>query len=58
MIVIGGGISRSSDYFLPKLIEYARDNAFCRQVKLCDIRVASKGNDAGIIGAARLGDYI
>ena len=58
MIVIGGGISRSSDYFLPKLIEYARENAFCRQVKLCDIRVASKGNDAGIIGAARLGDYI
>lgn len=58
VVVIGGGISKSSDYFLPKLMKYTADNVFCKQAKLSEIRVASRGNEAGIIGAARLGDYI
>jgi len=58
VIIIGGGISKSSDYFLPKVIKYASENVFCRQAKLSEIRVAARGNEAGIIGAARLGDYI
>ncbi|MGB5824718.1 MAG: ROK family protein [Proteocatella sp.] len=57
VIVIGGGISKSADYFLPKIKKYAENNAFCKQVPLPEIIVASSGNDVGIIGAARLGEY-
>lgn len=58
VIVIGGGISNSSDYFLPKIKKYVAENAFCKQVKPPEIRVATSGNDVGIIGAARLGEFL
>lgn len=58
VIVIGGGISNSSDYFLPKIKQYVLENAFCKQVSPPEIRVASSGNDVGIIGAARLGEFL
>lgn len=57
VIVIGGGISKSSEYFLPKIRKYVADNAFCKQVAPAEIRVATPGNDAGIIGSARLGEH-
>lgn len=58
VIVIGGGISNSSDYFLPKIKQYVAENAFCKQVKPPEIRVATSGNDVGIIGSARLGEFL
>lgn len=58
MIVIGGGISNSSDYFIPKIENYVKENAFCKQVKPPKIRVATSGNDVGIIGAGRLGEFL
>lgn len=57
VIVIGGGISKSEAYFLPKIKKYVADNAFCKQVPMPEIKVASSGNDVGIIGAARLGEH-
>lgn len=56
-IIIGGGISKSEAYFLPIIKKYVEENAFCRQVPPPEIKVASSGNDVGIIGAARLGEY-
>lgn len=58
VVVIGGGISKSSDYFIPKISRYVAENAFCKQVKPPEIKVASSGNDVGIIGAARLGEFL
>lgn len=54
IIVIGGGISKSSEYFLPKVYSYVEKNRFCKEVAMPEICVASKGNDIAIIGAANL----
>ena len=54
---IGGGVAGEGDYLIKPLAEkvnmeqYTRDNA-----KKTQIKAASLGNDAGIIGAAVLGD--
>lgn len=57
VIIIGGGISPAKDYFLPKLKSYVDNNRFCKQVASPEILVATLGNDAGIIGAARLAEH-
>lgn len=56
VLCVGGGVCNEGDYLMKPLIEkvekeqYTRDNANKTQIKL-----ASLGNDAGIIGAAALG---
>lgn len=58
LIIIGGGISKSSDYFLPKIIEYVDKTRFCKISKLPEISVATNGNDVAIVGAANLINHI
>lgn len=54
IISIGGGVSRSSDVFLPDLREEVRKHIMYKDEEFCDIVCATLGSDAGIIGAAYL----
>lgn len=57
IICIGGGICKEGDTLLNPLKEYIKAERYSKfsvhQTKLC---IAQLGNDAGIIGAANLGD--
>lgn len=56
MLVIGGAISKEGDYLLNPIKEICKKE--CYAFGLCEnteFRIASLGNDAGIIGAAMLG---
>lgn len=56
VLSIGGGVSGEGDYLLDMLIPLVREEAYGKGiVKGTDIRIASLGNDAGIIGGAVLG---
>ncbi|MGE5614334.1 MAG: ROK family protein [Bacillota bacterium] len=55
MILIGGGISREGDRILNPIREHIREYSFdTREEALPVVKVASMGNDAGIVGAAAL----
>jgi len=54
VISIGGGVSKSSDIFLPFLKEEVRKYIIYKDEEFCDIVCAALGSDAGIIGAASL----
>ena len=55
VIKIGGGISKEGDFLINPLKEYVEKEVYCLQVYRTEIKTASLGNDAGIIGAAFLG---
>ena len=56
VLSIGGGVSGEGDYLLDMLVPLVREEAYGKGiVKGTDIRIASLGNDAGIIGGAVLG---
>lgn len=56
-LVIGGGISSVGDLFLPQTCEKINQMVYSKESKRNTlIRVAQYGNNAGIIGAARLTD--
>lgn len=57
LVVIGGGICKSEGYFMPILKEYVEKNVFCIDAGVAEIKVATLGNFAGILGAAKLYDY-
>ena len=56
MLVIGGAISKEGDYLLDPIKEICKEESYayglCENTKF---KIASLGNDAGIIGAAMLG---
>jgi glucokinase len=54
IISIGGGVSRSSNVFLPALREEVKKHIMYKDEEICDIVCATLGSDAGIIGAAYL----
>ena len=55
-IAIGGAISKEGDYLLNPLKKYCANEAYSSPfAKKTEIKIASLGNDAGIIGAAMLG---
>lgn len=55
MILIGGGISCQGETILEPIRKYIKENCFDKRDEALPIlRVASMGNDAGIIGAAAL----
>ena len=59
ILSIGGGVSNEGKFLLDRLIPLVREEQYGYGfVELTDIRVAALGNDAGIIGAAVLGDEI
>ncbi len=52
MIIFGGGVMESmGDILLPKIIEYARENAMPGILESCKFQVAELGDDSGIYGA-------
>ncbi len=54
IIVIGGGVSKAGDIILKPIERYFKQFAFPRVAESTEIKVASLGNDAGVIGAAGL----
>ncbi len=57
IICIGGGICKEGDTLLRPIQEFVDANCFARaHKKRITIKIAELGNDAGIIGAARLCD--
>ena len=56
VLCIGGGISKEGDYLLIPVKKFAEAEMYARfNETKTDIRIAKLGNDAGIIGAALLG---
>lgn len=56
-LVIGGGISKEGETLLAPIREYARKNAYARDIagiRRTEISAAKLGNDAGLVGAAFL----
>ena len=52
VIVIGGGISKEGDYLIEPVKKYINNHTNCKSVEVPEIKAATLGNDAGIIGAA------
>ena len=55
IIAIGGGVSKSEDIILDGLKDMVRGHLVYKEEEFADIVIATLGNDAGIIGAAILG---
>lgn len=55
-IVIGGGLSKAGEFILHPLRQRVEEKVFSKKVKYGDIVLATLGNNAGIIGAAFLGE--
>ena len=53
-IVIGGGVSAAGEFLREKISRTAQDYMFLPIRQTCQIVLAELGNDAGVIGAARL----
>lgn len=53
-IVIGGGVSAAGDFLLERVQRYFEANTFPNVRQSTVLRLATLGNDAGIIGAASL----
>jgi glucokinase len=54
IIVIGGGASASSHLFMPHLQKTIRERSFSKDEQSSQIALALLGDDAGLIGAAKL----
>ena len=55
VIAIGGGVSKAGDFLLEPLKKKVSEYVFYKDLPYADIKIATLGNDAGIIGAAMLG---
>lgn len=53
-IVIGGGVSAAGEFLRSKIDAQAKEYIFPQIRRTCQIVLAQLGNDAGVIGAARL----
>lgn len=58
MLVIGGSLAEYADKFLPKLKAMVSNKIYNRYTYDLNIKVATLKNDAGIIGAALLDQYM
>ena len=54
MIGIGGGVSAAGEFFMESLINEIKKYKLFKDIPVCNIKIATLGNDAGIIGAAML----
>ncbi|NLB80948.1 MAG: ROK family glucokinase [Clostridiaceae bacterium] len=55
ILVLGGGVSKEGDFLIAPLKRIVENEVYSRDVEQIQIRIATLGNDAGIIGAAVLG---
>ena len=58
VFTIGGGVANAGDFLLDALKDGMEGKITYPELVDPDIRLASLGNDAGIVGAAYVGDYI
>ncbi|MBZ9685129.1 ROK family protein [Clostridium estertheticum] len=54
MIGIGGGVSAAGEFFMELLLSDIKKHKLFKEIPVCYIKIATLGNDAGIIGAAML----
>jgi glucokinase len=54
-VVIGGGVAAAGPFLLERIAEQARRRLFSPVFADCTFRAAELGNDAGALGAARVG---
>lgn len=54
IIVLGGGVSAAGNYLKEKVEKYHREYCFPQVKDVTKLKLATIGNDAGVIGAARL----
>ena len=54
MIAIGGGVSAAGEFFMELLLSDIKKYKLFKEMPVCNIKIATLGNDAGIIGAAML----
>jgi glucokinase len=54
MIGIGGGVSAAGEFFMELLLSDIKKHKLFKDIPVCNIKIATLGNDAGIIGAAML----
>lgn len=54
VIVLGGGVSAAGNYLLEKIEKYHKQFCFPQVKEVTKLQLATIGNDAGVIGAARL----
>ncbi len=52
ILIIGGGISAEGEYLMAPIRKHVAEFAYSKGLPQTELRVASLGNDAGIIGAA------
>ncbi|MTI71543.1 MAG: ROK family protein [Firmicutes bacterium] len=58
IIALGGGVSKAGDYLLEKIENNVSKYLVFNEGKTTDIAIAKLSNDAGIIGAGMLQEYI
>ncbi len=51
-IILGGGVMEAGDFLLKPALEEARKRAYRKAIECCEIKKASLGNKAGVIGSA------
>jgi glucokinase len=56
VIIFGGGVSRAGDFLLDAIKEEVAPRVFCKQAPYSEILLSKMGNEAGVIGAALLGE--
>jgi len=54
MIGIGGGVSAAGEFFMEALLKDINKYKLFKDIPVCNIKIATLGNDAGLIGAAML----
>jgi glucokinase len=54
-VVLGGGVSAAGSFLLDRIVDEVRPRTFAQIFTDCTFRVAELGNDAGVVGAARVG---
>ncbi|QUH28906.1 ROK family protein [Vallitalea guaymasensis] len=57
-IVIGGGISKQGEFILEPIRKIVKENIYCKSMELPKITASGLGNNAGIIGAACLDQFV
>lgn len=56
VIIFGGGVSNAGEFLLTSIKEEVEPRIFCKQAPYSEIMLSEIGNEAGIIGAALLGE--
>ena len=56
VIIFGGGVSRAGEFLLDSIKKEVAPRVFCKQAPYSEVLLSEMGNEAGVIGAALLGE--